>query len=250
MKMESARTAWIGYAAVLALGVAALVALNQTGGIDMAERPDDGNGAERKTVSATGNENQSTAEVPVPDSEVNDSGDLPIHHDGRERDETKVSKNHEAPTMGNVTPNASEASQSRRPMAVRNDKLDGVPEEHPVSAATRPPGIQLAPDVRLPVAALPIDFKTNEVTARMLDIIVSDYYRDLAAGVTGDGNEDRATLIEEGGEQTIIVSNGPEAEAARHRADWRFRTIFGKDAFNRMSMQSNLEARLPVTDGQ
>lgn len=117
------------------------------------------------------------------------------------------------------------------------------------AAASPPVGVQLAPDVRLPVAAMPIDFETNEVTARMLEIIVSDYYSDLAARVSQDEEGTQTTrILEENGETTILVENGPVAEAARQRADWRFRTIFGKEAFNRMSMNSNLEARLPVTE--
>lgn len=57
-------------------------------------------------------------------------------------------------------------------------------------------------------------------------------------------------INEHNGETTIIVENGPAAEKARQRADWRFRAIFGKEAFNRMSMQSNLEARLPLADAE
>lgn len=132
----------------------------------------------------------------------------------------------------------------------REDDDKAVAENTPAGPAAPPPGIQLAPDVRLPVAALPLDFQTNEVTAKMLDIIVADYYRDLAAGVTGEGNENGMARIDDNGETTIVVKNGPVAEAARQRADWRFRTIFGKNAFNRMSMQSNLEARLPVADAE
>lgn len=142
----------------------------------------------------------------------------------------------------------SEKNRHGKRSEARENGSDEVTENAPANSAAPPPGIQLAPDVRLPLAALPIDFQTNEVTARMLDIIVADYYRDLAAGVPAEGNDGGTTQIEDNGETTIIVSNSPAAEAARHRADWRFRAIFGKQAFNRMSMQSNLEARLPVAD--
>lgn len=100
----------------------------------------------------------------------------------------------------------------------------------------------------MPVAALPVDFVTNEVTKRMLDLIVTDYYRDLAAEVSQDEEETQSKrLTGDNGETTILVRNGPAAESARKRADWRFRTIFGKHAYNRLSMHSNLEARLPVS---
>lgn len=130
---------------------------------------------------------------------------------------------------------------------------DGIGEEDADASElagmeSPPPGVQLAPEVRLPVAALPIDFETNEVTAKMLELIVTDYYSDLAAGVSEDVEEIQTSRLEENGEITILVKNGPIAEAARQRADWRFRAIFGKEAFNRMSMQSNLEARLPLAE--
>ncbi len=142
---------------------------------------------------------------------------------------------------------APEKPRLRTREEARDDENNAAAEN---TSAAPPPGIRLAPDVRLPLAALPVDFRTNEITARMLDTIVADYYRDLAAGVTGEGNDHGTTRIEDNAGTTVVVRNGPAAEAARQRADWRFRTIFGKDAFNRMSMQSNLEARLPVADSE
>lgn len=103
-------------------------------------------------------------------------------------------------------------------------------------------GVRLADDVRLPAAALPVDFKMSPVAEKMLNEIVNDYYRELSAAVVTDANE----ALEGEDEPTVVVSNGAIAEAARQRADYRFRALFGNAAYNRMTMYSALESRLPV----
>lgn len=110
------------------------------------------------------------------------------------------------------------------------------------AVAESPLGIRLADDVRLPAAAMPVDFKMSPVAEKMLKEIVNDYYRELAAAAepeahASDGEET---------ERTLVISNGPLAEAARKRADYRFRALFGNAAYNRMTMNSVLEAQLPV----
>jgi hypothetical protein len=139
---------------------------------------------------------------------------------------------------------------------------DGSTEEQTAVAPPHfippPPGIRLAPDVRLPVAAMPVSIPLNPVKERMLKIIVDDYYRDLAGSVIDPASVEGSTgqpglenpqvhqVTEPGGETTMVVGNGPLANAARKRADYRFRAIFGKTAFNNLSMQTSMEARLPV----
>ena len=55
-------------------------------------------------------------------------------------------------------------------------------------------------------------------------------------------------LIEESetGELTRVITNGPAVDEARKRADARFKALFGFQAYNRMTMNTLLEARLPV----
>jgi hypothetical protein len=166
-----------------------------------------------------------------------------------------------------------------------------------------PVGIRLAPDVRLPVAAIPIDYKISPVAEQARQQIVIDYYREVAQAViqadsgvqensvdpvagdaaavtvgevaaaaalpqavaSGDvsvsgnesaGGEESATgavpgvpageTIEDSADgPTVVVTNRPEVEAARKRADWRFKALFGSAAYNRMTMNSLLETRLP-----
>jgi hypothetical protein len=123
-------------------------------------------------------------------------------------------------------------------------------------AAAPPAGLRLAPDVRLPAAALPVDFKMSSVAEKALKNIVDDYYRDLAAALApeleaathGQDNGGDGGLIEtaENGERTVVVTNGKVAEYARKRADARFKALFGNAAFNQMTIQSALESRLPA----
>jgi hypothetical protein len=117
-----------------------------------------------------------------------------------------------------------------------------------------PVGIRLGSDVRLPAAAMPIDFEMSPVAEKVLRTIVEDYYRDLANSVAvdvesvrnGDSNEGIVVETTEDGEKTVIVGNGGIAEEARKRADQRFKSLFGNAAYNRLTMHSALERMLPV----
>jgi hypothetical protein len=182
----------------------------------------------------------------------------------RSSNRDKAAKSHPAPEPG---------------LADDGDALEPETEEAPVM------GVRLAPDVRLPVAAMPIDFTISPVAEEARQQIVRDYYREVAQAVSNpgeavnergagnipaDGNEpgndgsgqvtdtgvvgipsestgsSGGEVIEDGEEgPTLIVSNRPEVEAARQRADERFRALFGADAYNRMVMQSLIESRLP-----
>lgn len=138
-------------------------------------------------------------------------------------------------------------SPNARP-AVSKDKLS--PSEPPI-------GIRLAPDVRLPVAAMPPIFKITSVQKKVLDQIVMDYYRDLASPPSpldqnGSNNDSTVGIIEksENGELTRVITNNPAVEAARERADYRYKAIFGHKAYNLMTTRTLMEARTPVTPGE
>lgn len=109
-----------------------------------------------------------------------------------------------------------------------------------------PVGIQLAPGVRLPVAAMPNDLELNPIKQKVLQDIVDEYYRtvaDATASAVGNGATVE-TKIEDNGEETRIITNSPAVEAARKQADQRFKAIFGDAAYTRMTMNSLLESRL------
>lgn len=231
---------WISATAALCVGAIVVIATRQETGTPH----DQVSGEDRRAIHTTtlsernsnGSDQGSTAQNPV------DAG--LIDHPA-----TLQAGNPESPYPGDVdAAGASNVAGDEGQVAFEKIR-DEIPDlTTQASAASSPPGIQLAPEVRLPVAALPVDFVTNEVTKRMLDLIVTDYYRDLAAEVSQDEEETQSKrLTGDNGETTILVRNGPAAESARKRADWRFRTIFGKHAYNRLSMHSNLEARLPVS---
>lgn len=121
-----------------------------------------------------------------------------------------------------------------------------------VPAALPPVGLRLAPDVRLPVAAMPHDLKITPIAQQALEQILTDYYGDLAAGLkspqSGDTPHEGQGPLEESetGELTQIITNGPATDAARERADNRFKALFGNAAYNRMTMKTVLERQAPV----
>lgn len=107
---------------------------------------------------------------------------------------------------------------------------------------------------------MPVDFPMTSVAEKALKNIVDDYYRDLGKGLAAEldavekgestGHEaagDQVVEVGESGDKTLVVTNGPLAESARKRADYRFKALFGNVAYNRMTMKSNLDSRLPVT---
>ena len=225
---------------------------------------------------------------------------------------------------GPAVPAVSKSSKSGKTAAFRAQPAADFDEESAASesAFEEAPaiGIRLAPDVRLPIAAMPIDFTISPVAEEARQQIIKDYYREVAEAVmkpTASGQPprheepaaattpattdqpasrdavvgavrsqhpagDSSTAVadsgrsstspsagilpsDDGGSQadnaselpageviedtgdgpTVVVTNRPEVEAARERADWRFKALFGDDAYNRMLMYSLLESRLP-----
>ncbi len=109
-----------------------------------------------------------------------------------------------------------------------------MPMEDPATLdaqAQAPMGIRLAPDVRLPTAAMPLDFEVSSVAKKVLDGIVMDYYREIASihqnGSDDPANANAADVVEEPetGELTRIVRNSPAVDEARKRADARFKAL-------------------------
>lgn len=148
-------------------------------------------------------------------------------------------------------PNNKQGAQRAGGSADAGPAADTRADESGVSTPL-PAGLRLAPDVRLPAAALPVDFKMSPVAEKALKNIVDDYYRDLAAAMTPEldaanhGGDGGVIETGENGEKTVVVTNGKVADDARKRADARFKALFGNAAFNRMTIQSALESRLPA----
>lgn len=144
------------------------------------------------------------------------------------------------------------SSDRSRPKSVQTSAAASVSAEASGDATQTPRpanpvslGVRLAPDVRLPVAAMPIDFTISPVAQTALEQIVTDYYKEISASVSETPAESAVTEESCEGETTLVVSNGPTVDAARKRADYRFKALFGNDAYNRMTINTLLEARLP-----
>lgn len=144
------------------------------------------------------------------------------------------------------------SSDRSAPEFVETSATDSVSAVASGSAAETPRpanpvslGLRLAPDVRLPVAAMPIDFTISPVAQTALEQIVADYYQEISTSVSETPGESTVTKESGEGETTLVVANGPAVDAARKRADYRFKALFGNDAYNRMTMSTLLEARLP-----
>lgn len=109
-------------------------------------------------------------------------------------------------------------------------------------------GIRLAPDVRLPVAAMPNDLQLSPVAQKALQHIIDEYYQTVAASAAAqnpEGDPDSLLETSENGELTRVITNNPQVDAARKRADLLFKALFGKAAYNRLTMNTLLESRLP-----
>jgi hypothetical protein len=141
-----------------------------------------------------------------------------------------------------VLPNFRSAKDQRA-----GQSADAVVDQETTAAAQPriPVGIQLAPDVRLPVAAMPNDLDLNPIKQKVLQDIVDEYYRTVAETTAAVGNGATVeTKIEDNGEETRIITNSPAVDAARKLADQRFKAIFGDAAYTRMTMNTLMESRL------
>lgn len=178
-----------------------------------------------------------------------------------------ISPKHQAPAESEladtgVRENRAESSAARiAPPQMSNtpttliDRKDRRPADIPAEQETdlgakqapAPVGIRLAPDVRLPLAAMPNDLKLNPIKQKALQNIIDEYYQTVAAVVSTPENRDAETsVVEENGEETRVITNNPAVESARMRADLRFKALFGDAAYTRMTMNTLLESRLPV----
>lgn len=111
-----------------------------------------------------------------------------------------------------------------------------------------PRGIQLADDVQLPAAIMAkgdpaTDSPQGKSPAAMAanEEIVNAFYRELAERLPHNETSDSQSRPEG---ETRIVNEGSVVKDARNRADLRFRTLYGDEAFNRQSMNSSMERSL------
>lgn len=78
--------------------------------------------------------------------------------------------------------------------------------------------------------------------------IVNSFYRELSERLsetpaTRDGESPTKT-DSRAEDNTVIVDEGPVVQDARERANQRFRTLYGNDAYNRLTMNAAIEQTL------
>lgn len=186
-------------------------------------------------ASATASKGNATSEQTDPVADTSDAGVKP-----KQRQATAIQET------------ANRTSAKRDSSNPKPAEKPTVPSGDEPALSQAPIGLRLAPDVRLPVAAMPLNFKVSPVAQQAINQIVQDYYREIAEGLpteqSGGAHASNDGLIEEPetGELTRIVTNGPTVDEARERADYRFKALFGNDAYNQMTIRTLLEARTPV----
>ena len=125
------------------------------------------------------------------------------------------------------------------------------PETSPVGDQPPLPAIQLADDVRLPAALMPHDTsKESPVVAAARAAIGDRFYRELQEiaakdSVTDPATKDSAAKDSAAEPTTVVIHQSPATENALKRANEEYRALFGDEAFNRKTMDTQLEVKLP-----
>jgi hypothetical protein len=135
------------------------------------------------------------------------------------------------------------------------------PETSPVGDQPPLPAIQLADDVRLPAALMPHDTsKESPVVAAARAAIGDRFYRELQEIAAKDSVTDPATKDSAAKDSaakdsaakdsaaeptTVVIHQSPATENALKRANEEYRALFGDEAFNRKTMDTQLEVKLP-----
>ena len=125
------------------------------------------------------------------------------------------------------------------------------PETSPVGDQPPLPAIQLADDVRLPAALMPHDTsKESPVVAAARAAIGDRFYRELQEIAAKDSVTDPATIDSAAKDSaaeptTVVIHQSPATENALKRANEQYRALFGDEAFNRKTMDTQLEVKLP-----
>ena len=125
-------------------------------------------------------------------------------------------------------------------------------ETSPVGDQPPLPAIQLANDVRLPAALMPHDTsKESPVVAAARAAIGDRFYRELQEIAAKDSVTDPATIDSAAKDSaaeptTVVIHQSPATENALKRANEEYRALFGDEAFNRKTMDTQLEVKLPT----
>jgi len=113
------------------------------------------------------------------------------------------------------------------------------------------PAIQLAEDVRLPAALMPHQTANESpaVTAARL-AIGERFYRELQEIVANQAQVDATVQTPVDAAATTVIHQSRATENALRRANEEYRALFGDEAFNRKTMDTHLEVKLPAEVNQ
>lgn len=169
-----------------------------------------------------------------------------------------------------VTPQARRTPENGRSSVPRDpgSEVSATREDHPEMAARTagpqsrpgfPRAIQLAANVQLPAAVMAKGTwaanpsLANSPTAMAAnEEIVNSFYRELSERLSeppptrnGESStEPPATDSQAADPTTVVVTEGPIIQDARERANQRFRTLYGNEAYNRLIMNAAIEPTL------
>lgn len=187
---------------------------------------------------------------------------------GHNSDSGKARSSHSSANTPTHAPRPLEIATTSRTQPMTPPASAPVPggtmhEEPPAASAAalassqRAFGIRLADNVRLPAVVLALSMPNRDPqhpipapVAAAMQGIVDRFYQDLAAGVRQQNAADASSgQISADGEDTVVVNPGPIVDAARARANETYRTLFGDDAYNRLTMNTALEVQPAMAAG-
>ena len=162
----------------------------------------------------------------------------------QKRDDRSMS--HFKPGLRRIELSRKPSEQTLKSQGLSEPESGGIPfsSTQRISPTVSLQAIRLGNDVRLPAALMhqaSATAATPQIAAASRGIINS-FYQELS--VVSSAEQVGSPQAEDGGTQ--IIHEGPDADEARDRADETFRALHGNEAFNRHSLHSALEVRLPA----
>lgn len=109
--------------------------------------------------------------------------------------------------------------------------------------------VQLAANVRLPAAVIPIDEAgVPPAVAEAGKEIINGFYRELQAYAEDElSHPDHQTVDATSGDETTIIPVSAATDRIRHWADEQFRAQYGNEKFIQQTHHSAVEVRLPLS---
>jgi hypothetical protein len=122
------------------------------------------------------------------------------------------------------------STETRQP----SNPLETEPAASPVAHA-----VQLGDDVRLPAALMPqTTTKRSPEVAAAVAAIGDRFYREIQE-IAASENPNPAT-------DTTVIHKSPATEQALKRANEEYRALLGDEAYNRTTIESHIEVKLPT----